>query len=566
LAARHAVEAIRAGQLAALPLFGPDGLCPVAHNAFRFRRAYVGPEHGIPFIGSSDIIWMGEPRDRYLSHKLTKKLDRLLIQKNDVLISCSGTVGNVALAGDTLAGKALSQHAIRLRHPDPLVSGFVTAFLRGRYGRPQLTGASYGSVVTHIEPEHLAGVQIPSPSPILLARIGKPMVEAARLRDEANRLLAEADQLLLAELGLPDFATFKKKHRPKRSFMVWGSAVADRLEGSFYGTLPRAIERAVNGLECEALPLGDSQVTKEVRPITKFRKRVYVERGGIPLLSSKQLFQIDPIDVKRLAAGAHTKDLVEIALEREMIAVTCSGTIGQVQMIPEYMAGWAANQHATRIIAADDMHPGYLFAWLASEFGNALLRRQSYGSVILEIDKEMLASIPVPVLDGSKRDKIGELVRTANGKRNEAWEVEQDAIETLESLIVTPGSGARDGDGQKDGDGADADDPSRQFRELVTEWRNDTAHLSNVKKRVSHPAYQKIVDMGWPAVRLILQDLAENGPDDWFWALSKITGDNPITADIVGRMEAMTEAWLKWGIKAGELPDSRRKTNGGSRS
>ena len=34
-------------------------------------------------------------------------------------------------------------------------------------------------------------------------------------------------------------------------------------------------------------------------PITKFRKRVYVPKGGIPFLSSKQLFQIDPIDVKR---------------------------------------------------------------------------------------------------------------------------------------------------------------------------------------------------------------------------------------------------------------------------
>ena len=58
----------------------------------------------------------------------------------------------------------------------------------------------------------------------------------------------------------------------------------------------------------------DRRVTKEIRPITKFRERTYVEKGGIPLLSSKQIFQIDPIDIKRLAKGAHTKDLPEIQL------------------------------------------------------------------------------------------------------------------------------------------------------------------------------------------------------------------------------------------------------------
>ena len=50
-----------------------------------------------------------------------------------------------------------------------------------------------------------------------------------------------------------------------------------------------------------------------------------------------------------------------------------------------------------RILAAETMNPGYLYAWLASEYGTALIKRNSYGSVILEIDKEMLGSLPVPL-------------------------------------------------------------------------------------------------------------------------------------------------------------------------
>ena len=68
-----------------------------------------------------------------------------------------------------------------------------------------------------------------------------------------------------------------------------------------------------------------------------------------------------------------------------------------------------------------------------------------------------------------------------------------------------------------------------------------------------HPAYQKIIGMGEPAVALILSDLAENGPDDWFWALTAITDENPISAGVAGDTNAMTEAWLQWGRERGYL-------------
>ena len=45
-------------------------------------------------------------------------------------------------------------------------------------------------------------------------------------------------------------------------------------------------------------PLRNSTVTQEVRAITRFRKRVYVKKGGVPMLNSKQLAQVDPVIVK----------------------------------------------------------------------------------------------------------------------------------------------------------------------------------------------------------------------------------------------------------------------------
>jgi hypothetical protein len=95
-----------------------------------------------------------------------------------------------------------------------------------------------------------------------------------------------------------------------------------------------------------------------------------------------------------------------------------------------------------------------------------------------------------------------------------------------------------------------------QFNRLAEIWKRDTAHLSNITRRAMHPAYQRIIGMGSGAVPLILEEFRKGQLDDWFWALSAITGENPITADLAGNVEGMAEAWLRWGRATGYLNDS----------
>ena len=326
---------------------------------------------------------------------------------------------------------------IRLRGGDSSTSGYVAAFLRSRYGRLQLIQASYGSVIVHIEPEHLSRIVIPDIDPARRAAIGKLMVEACEARDRANELLDQADKVLHKSLKLPYLNEITRAETQTTISTVKASQLFGRLEASYHSAAAREAVKQLRASPFETTTVGDERVTKEVRAITKFRKRVYVPHGGIPLLSSKQLFQIDPVDVKGLAKGAHTKDLPEIQLEENMITVTCSGTIGKVQIIPSYMSHWTANQHATRFLAAEEMNPGYLYAWLASDYGNCLIKRNSYGSVILEVDLNMFSSVPVPLPEKTIRDEIGRLVLEANRLRDEAWHKERSAIRQIEALIET---------------------------------------------------------------------------------------------------------------------------------
>lgn len=434
--AHNAVTALENSGLQLIPLYGENGLCQGGYYPHRFKRVYVSAERGLPFLSSSEIISLRPTTNRFISRKYTPNIDNFLPKKWDVLLSRSGTIGNIGLASETFLGKALSEHVIRLQASDPDTAGYISAFLRSRYGRLQVIQGTYGSVVNQIEPEHLARVLVPNLPPIRRIEIGRQMCKAGELRDEANRLLDEADRLLHERLNLPYLNSIASDHEQSSTTTIKASQWMGRLEGSFHDPVALAAEKQLRDLSVEVTTVDDARVTREVRAITKFRKRVYVEKGGIPLLSSKQIFQVDPVDVKRLAKGAHTKDLPEIQLEENMIAVTCSGTIGRVQIIPAYMSAWTANQHANRLLAASDMNPGYLYAWLASDYGYTLITRHSYGSVILELDRYMLASVPIPLPKPAIRDEIGNLVLKANALRDEAWRKEQDAINKLENLIA----------------------------------------------------------------------------------------------------------------------------------
>ena len=90
-----------------------------------------------------------------------------------------------------------------------------------------------------------------------------------------------------------------------------------------------------------------------------------------------------------------------------------------------------------------------------------------------------------------------------------------------------------------------------RFKKLSSIWKQQTRHWSNVTKKCTHPAYQQIIGMGQAAVPLILQELREHG-GDWFWALTSITGENPITEDIAGNVPKMVEAWIRWGTDLGQ--------------
>lgn len=91
-----------------------------------------------------------------------------------------------------------------------------------------------------------------------------------------------------------------------------------------------------------------------------------------------------------------------------------------------------------------------------------------------------------------------------------------------------------------------------RFERLAAEWKEQSRYLSNSAQMAMLKPYQRIIGMGWPAVPLILEEMRRE-PDQWFWALEAITEENPVPAQALGKVRAMTQAWIEWGLKQGLL-------------
>jgi hypothetical protein len=98
-------------------------------------------------------------------------------------------------------------------------------------------------------------------------------------------------------------------------------------------------------------------------------------------------------------------------------------------------------------------------------------------------------------------------------------------------------------------------DPARilraRFDALADHWlATDFGPSSDYMEYVTHWAYRAIIDLGQPAVPLILERLAR-ATDHWGFALRTITGENPVPREAAGDAVEIAAAWLQWGRTRG---------------
>lgn len=119
------------------------------------------------------------------------------------------------------------------------------------------------------------------------------------------------------------------------------------------------------------------------------------------------------------------------------ILITDRGTIGTVVMVPKHFEGFAVSQNVLKLVPANNDVAGYMYIFLNSEYGHALICRQIYGSVVDMIDNNSLSSVEIPMLKDSEiQSQINSLALEANAMRYEAYRLEQEALKIMDDEVI----------------------------------------------------------------------------------------------------------------------------------
>ena len=399
----------------------------------RFKRRYVSKREGDPFIMPSEVImFLPKPKKFIIDYP-----GDVSIKENWLLITRSGSIGRCLIVTKPLERYVLSDDLIRIIPKNENNVGYLYAYFNTWIGQAFLTKDQYGSTVKHIEPHHVANIPIPK-IPELEEEINQKILEAHRLREEAQKLLLKAEEMLYSELGLPeidedDVEYFgREEGKIVKSFEIKVSELNQRLDASYHLPIIRQIEQYLVEINIDVQLLGNKISSIFIPP--RF-KRPYVKKydDGVRYIRPSDLPLIKYFESRYLARTFKNCDLYRLR-EGEILVVT-DGTIGWASIVTPLIAGWYGSNNFARIVPTEDLDRGYLLAYLLSPYGQYQLKREIFGGVIDHLTADHISQIKIPIPSEQIQRKIGKFVFEAYDKRDKANQIEDETIKLLERRL-----------------------------------------------------------------------------------------------------------------------------------
>lgn len=398
-----------------------------------FSRVFVKkPDHGVPYLAASETVLSDINTGRFLSKKQANQLSYLMLKKDWILVTCSGTLGNVTYTNKTFENHIATHDLIRIIPNDRKVNkGTLYAFLSGKYGYYQITQSQFGGVVKHINESHMRSIIVPNFPTTFQKEVDDLIQQSATLREQAAAKLDEAKRML---------ASFVNVSFDKKMFKTEKVTSKDILESLQYRLDPPAhindgvktMEEVATRFICKKVGVIDAKV---YRP--GIFKRNYVA-NGIPYIKGSEIFLTNPFRRCEQLSRTRTPFIDEMALSEGQILMTCAGSVGDVKMITKEYEDKKAigSQDIIRIESNDDLYTSeYLFTYFQMPFVYDYIQSMKYGSVIERIEPFHVESIPVVEPTKEISDSISALIKDYMDCTYRAFCAEEKAITMVEQEI-----------------------------------------------------------------------------------------------------------------------------------
>lgn len=408
------------------------------YHAGRYKRIWVkNGESGIPFLSSRDVLQSDLSKLNFISNKSIAENPKLLIRKNQILITRSGTIGRMAYVNDYMDGMSCTEHVMRVEVNEAKIgAGYLYAFICSIYGMPMVLEGTYGAMIRHIEPEHIENMPIPRLGKKLESKIDSLIKDAYELRADFQRKIDEATELLFKSAGLSDITSSEWHDRgPDIGDQVFIKNAQSIRALNFCGRYRKLVESLKS---TKYRTLGDICKDGQISRGVRFKRIEASPELGAKLIGQKQGFWFRPEG--RWISAAHAPQ--EIFSLDEAVMIASQGTLGEREVFcrPIFITGkwleYAYSEHFLRVYSKDSEISGaYLYAFLRSETAFRCLRSMSIGSKQQDIHVGMLSDLPVPIIEPKAKKQVEELIRSAFRDKDLADQMEKEAVELVEQSI-----------------------------------------------------------------------------------------------------------------------------------
>lgn len=142
--------------------------------------------------------------------------------------------------------------------------------------------------------------------------------------------------------------------------------------------------------------------------------------------------QVEDTEKADVAKEEYEDVVDEFTVEPGWILLTCSGRIGRVVLAIETLNGYFFTHDLIRVVPEEETMEGYLYAYLNSWIGQALLKQNEHGVTVEHIEPHQIEDLPVLMLPEEERQDIHNHIVTAFDHREKFMQMEKEVWNELE--------------------------------------------------------------------------------------------------------------------------------------
>ncbi len=374
----------------------------------------------------SDFI--GKPQK--FCDKISKDIyEKLLIKKGDVLI-CR-TNGNPRYVGKSAIAIKDSEYIFasylfRIRTNEKVLPEMLVVYLNGKYGRSEIEKYSMVSNQANFSPAKFREILIPIPKLSFQKIISELVTEAHEGREKSKKLYAEAEKILLNELGLNNWQLSEKNIAVKSSeeMNLYGRADAEFFQPK-YDEIEAKIKSYSEGWDSLENLI---EVQDDLMKIQKDKKYQYCELADIDL-------NLGVVNGYNEIIGADLPSRARMKIEKNDVVVSSvAGSSGKVALIQSEDTNLVAST-GFFVLRSKEFLPEINLLLLKSFPYQEFLKRSARGMILSATIKDDFKKYPVPKLKTEIQTSIAQKITDSHTSLEHSKKLLETAKKAVEMYI-----------------------------------------------------------------------------------------------------------------------------------